>query len=413
MAEVGHVIHVDSTLYTTTSSTFSSPTGVDILNTELDGSSDYFVWFWAGINARDTTQRVGCRVHDGTSALANSTSEREARNAGSEALHVYNFMDRFTTPVTPVTYSLEFASLDNTTTCHINEARSLAIKLDDLQSADFFYDEDDTDRTSLSNVTWTDTASVTIGDGTSDYVVFLTTSWLIDSTSTDNINIRLEVGGVDRYFYTETGNDLNDILSVGGVTVIKAPAASTVVNVQVQAGDSPAINDQVNARIFALRLDAFEDFMAVYSDGVQATHSVVDTTAEVETVSKTTSTVATEDWCTIGGFVSSTSINNGGAMQGIMQFDDDGGGETTLCGDLTNADTQWNSSDVDQDNRIWAGIGEVPTVANGSTLRIDMDSREDADVSVSYTIDDTCLAAFTWELAPANIVIIVPKGPEF
>jgi hypothetical protein len=333
----------------------------------------------------------------------------EPENNATRSIHQFMWMERLTTPATTVTYSMEFASPDNTTTVHMRRASSLAIKLADLQAGDFAYDSNTDNNSPVASSGFTDGASIVIGDGTSDWLVFFTSYWLIDDTA-DDYRMQIDVGGTARCFCEEEGENAANTITWGGCTVLEALASSTTVKVQLQTASD--VHDSTNSKIFAIRLDAFEDFMATYSDGVQAT-AILNTTVEVDTVTKNPVVTANNqvEWCAVGGSFSNNADNTAG-LQWNLSYQIAAEGENVLCGTVTDNSADWKGHGNQISNLPWVGWGEVPNVDNGEALTIVQDSREDVDNDPVYTVDDSCCCAFTWELAPASgIVIPVPLGP--
>lgn len=402
MSELRHAVHNDFTRWTGTSATFAALTGVDLLSAELWGSSDCFLCFWAGYGGGNTADpHAFARIHDGAAALAYSDGRREPVNSGAEQLHPYMFMERKTLAATPETFALQQAS-NGTDTSWVNDSRSLALNLDDLQAADFAYDEDDMTAggkgTDVSSTAWVDGASVVIGDGVSDYKIFVTHHWQIDS-STDDYRVQLDVGGTPRCHIQDQGDKVTEIHASGFTTVLKAPAADTTVKVQVRT--TADLHDCDNTRIFALRLNAFVDFLAAYTDGVIVTHVTDNVTQEIDTISKTTDTGITRSWCALADNVHA-GLNRAQIAQSRLNQDIDAVGEVTVAGDLQDNDTGWRSSDTGASGVPWVGFGEVVDVPDGSTLKLILDARADYDTTPSWTTDDAGLAMFTWELVPVG-----------
>jgi hypothetical protein len=280
---------------------------------------------------------------------------------------------------------------DGTTSIYAKELITSLIDLSDLATDDYYYVDDTTGYTALDNSGWTDTASQTLGDGTSDWVFFYALKVTVDSTSV-GIRARITIDDVvvgAQYIDVE-GEDNNENMWIGGMCTADAVAASSsvVVEVQTDSATSGAM-DVAYARLFCLRLDQFEDHFTD-EDLTGATSSSFDTDTLIHSVSHTTDTVANANWM-IGWF--GRGDNHGENTKAIGTDLRDGTGTADrLCCD-TNSNAVGNgSSDRYPLGPMWA-VDQDLADATSKTYRVY--GNEEVDVSPAVGIDDQWMFGFS------------------
>lgn len=169
------------------------------------------------------------------------------------------------------------------------QVEQVAIELDDLDSGDYAYNEDTTGLFALDNTAWDASAAVTIGDGTSDYAIYACAHIAVNSTSA-SIRMKVTIDGTDigaQYMELE-GEDTAEEYWIGFMVTSDAVASSVTAQIEFQtdSGTSGA-HDVIESRIFALRLNAFEDYFTDY-DASDDDLTLADTTYLTHTVAHTT-----------------------------------------------------------------------------------------------------------------------------
>lgn len=403
MAEIGHNV-VQQTTAATRVGTWQTGTGMEILGSNLDASSDYLLVFFALVggnsaNANDFEFRVV--EEDGTPTVLTASEHRlEPRRTGSTLVgHAYAYMARVTTAATPNDYAMQLQTA-GVNTAHIAGMNAFAIKLDDVtENTDFFYDDDATSYTTLASSTYQDGAAVTIGDGTSDYLVISTAHFVVDAVAPEAL-LRIDVGGVVHGATITETEDTAEEYCIGTLAFVSAPSASTTVTTQVSNSGSSGDIDVDNNRIFALRLDAFEDHAGT-RDTTPTNITIAATDTVSGTLAHTTVTAASEDWM----FVALGVCDMGDNAKRIAPRIDD-----TTIGNIagTSGISYSPNGGVDEIGMLLAG--ELAAVANSTGLDIDFIAREAADVSPNPVVDETTIVAWTWELVAGGESILSPAS---
>ncbi len=141
--------------------------------------------------------------------------------------------------------------------------------------------------------------------------------------------------------------------------------------------------------IFALRLNAFEDFAAVRD--VSDTNITATTTDTVTgTLGHTVDTAASRNWFFLGFCNNDVGNNN---KQTARRIEDSSLG--VIDGNTT-ADV-WQNGSTDSVPILLAN--ELASIADTTVLDIDFIVQEAADVTPQPVIIETIIAGFTWELA--------------
>ena len=393
MAEVGHVYVEDNTHHASSSSTY-----VDVSNNSrlpaasIDASSEYLLVVGSMINANNTGNNsfeYQLFSDDVGGELSFSHARLEPRRSTNVTGHPYFYMDRYDSDGAPDDIDARYHTNGSVTGQQAN-IQMWMLKLDDLvEDTDFFWDEDLTVHSSLNSAAWQDGPSVTIGDGAKDFAIYYTAHVLVDSTSAA-IRLRVDVGGAPTNFIELEGEDSAEELCIGGLICIEAPAAGTVVKIQVQTDSSTAGAMDVDCmRLMVLDLDAFEDhFTKIEPTDVNIT--VDDTDFVTANVLHTTSTAASEDWA-IQGFAINDVDNSNKRTERMI----DESGVGLVCGNR--ADNAIQNSNTDQ--TPLQQLGQKDAVADSTSFDFDYIVREEGDVTPEPVIIDTWLFGFTYQLA--------------
>lgn len=265
------------------------------------------------------------------------------------------------------------------------------IDISDFDTGDYYYVDDTTGYNALDNSGWTDTASQTLGDGSSDWVFFYAVKVTVDSTSA-SIRIRLTIDDVvvgNQYLEFE-GEDSGENWWLGGMATADAVAASSDVVVEVQTDSSTAgLMDVEYSRLVAIRLDQFEDHFTDY-DAAGATISSVDTDTLIDSVAHTTDTVGNANWM-IGYFGRGDDHGENTKTIGVDLRDGTGTADR-LCSDTTRNICGNGANDRYPLGPLWA-LDQNLADATSKTYRVY--GNEENDVSPAVGIDEQWMFGFS------------------
>jgi hypothetical protein len=304
MAAIGYSLTVNETLASsaTDDTAFANVANATISGSSLDANSDYLIFVSAVVGGNSTSLQFEFRINEAVGgALSYSTHTQEPRFSGSPTGQPYFFMEKITTDASPTgnDYTLQFRCI-STGVARVQARMMMAIKLDDLSASDWAYSSDTTDRNAVSSSAWVDTsASVTIGDGTSDYLIFASSYWDTIAADDDARTV-IDVGGTEYGEILQEGENAAENFSCGTIAYVAAPSASSTAKVKIRSASDSL--DVSNAKIFALRLNAFEDYGGVrdVTAHTDMTQSAWNTTS---TLSITTNTAASRTWFFIGNSI--------------------------------------------------------------------------------------------------------------
>ena len=393
MAEITHAVATDQATRSTTSSDFVDVNAAaTIAAASQDADSDYFLFVRMQIGANTSSgNNAEYRVDNG-SVLLHSEARIEPRRSAIPTGHPYFYIKRLTTANPTTDMDCQFRYGGGAQTVRVQNQQMMMIKLDDLAAADFAYDEDLTALTALDDTAWTDGASVAIGDGSSNFEVYYYCHMIVDAVG-DSIRLRLNVGGTTFDIIQLEGEDTVEEYCIGGIAYLAAPASSTTVKIQMQTDSATAgLMDVECSRVFALRLNAFEDHFGE-RDTADISVTAADTETIVGNVLHTVDTAASRNWAIHGFTINDVSES---VKRTHYRLVEDAAGN--LVGDTV--DHMVQHGDADQVPLLL--FAEMTAVADATALDIDYTVQEEADIVPSPVFIDTHFVGFTWELASAG-----------
>ena len=373
----------NNTSWTNVSSTIKIPAA------DLTASTEYLLLMGMLVNgnsagqngfefrvAADTTEISGKTIN----GEAGSYQRMEPRRTGAGFGAAYFYMQKYTTPSTPVDINQQFQVQNSSYQSQCTGAWSLALKLDESddglhENTDYKYAEDETTHSALSSASWTDGASITIGDGSASWLVF---TYIRPEVNDASSSIRYRLGG-DLSGYTSTayaeyeGEDPVEVWQQGAMYVLSAVASDTAVTLQMQTDSGTAGGFAVGLnRIAAVRLNAFTQFAAdINTTGTEVTPE--DTWVEMVANKGFVVSASAADVAALGAFAYTTGDTNK-TLQ--MRMEDDGAeGE---WGGMNTYGMQISNGSSDRRILYYSGIN---TVSGTYTLSTDLDVQEKADVS--------------------------------
>lgn len=393
MAEIGHAYwnRID-TARTTSSATFVQlGGGADgIPSTDLAANTKYLLLASYGVGGNSTSvNEFEFQMSGEGATLSYSHSQIESRRV-SAGQH-YFYLTEITTDASPSDCYMEFKG-NGTDTARVEYQWQLMLAVDDLAAGDYVYDEDTTALTSLDNSAWTDGASVTIGNGVSDYLVAIFAHCGVDST-TAGIRVRLDVNGTAFDHIELEGEDTVEEFCIGAFLCVANPGTNVTAKVQVQTDSATAgLMDIDCTRIMAIRLNAFEDNF-FERDATDVPITAIDTDFTVAATTHTTATAASRDWV-IGGY----TVQDVGEHTKMTRRRIDEATLGTLIGGHS-ADRLCQHGATDQVPSSWAVV--QAGIANATSLDLSLVIQEDTDVTPNPSNIDGNLFGFTLELAAA------------
>ncbi len=293
MAEVGHWVAEFEKRMSAATVGLAALSGHEIVAANLDASANYIyiiqdLLMGSSTSVNDFQFRLdGAGIASGSETLM----RYEPRNTSSIIGHHYFYIEKVLTPT--VSTDLEGQGGNVSTAAVTMRAiawHGMAIKLDDLASADYAYSRS-TNTFGLNNSFWRAGASVIIGDGTSDYAVFIHTQGSANASGV-RLRWRLEMAGAAEGLFNELeSEDSRDEYQVGSFLYVPNPGTSITAQVAFQTNSSTANQwSSHRSTIFALRLNAFEQYFAKRGS---ATVSVAAADTEYTSVSNPFLTGAT------------------------------------------------------------------------------------------------------------------------
>ena len=405
MAEVTHIIkRAVGTSHTRKSTTFATPadSGYKFAAADLEASTEYLIVVFGGLGGSNTgNNSYQCRIEEvsGAGVLTGSVMRVEPSQIGTFQVRTYTFLAKFTTDSTARDIQFQIAS-DGIGTAHTRGIMMMAIKIADLNSADFAYAEDTTGIATVSSSAWEDSlASITIGDGSSDWLILGMTNFGMNSIA-DDARMVLDVGGTEYSEVQLEAEDLTNQYCMGNAVYLAAVASSTVAKVKVRTtGDVPDLD---HAAIMAIRLDAFEDHFGELDTTTDVAMSAIDVPVVAQIMNKTTVTGAARKWMCIGSCIEDTGSSAG--LTGRWVEWDVGGSDIEIAGEKTlgaNQNTEiWRQQTTDR-VPIQIGGETASAVANDAALRFDLKCWEGRNTGPTPHIVESVMAAWTWELAAA------------
>lgn len=395
MTEISHVVNQSDGVVTDSTDSWTSHTNKRVDVNALNASTDYLVGMFAQIGGSSTAaDDFQFRIRSETATLTGSEARIEPRRSSTTSGTSYGWVGVYTTSSTPETdrdLRLQTNS-DGINDCYLGDFYGFALSLGDLDAADYETSEDLTSNANVASGSWTNGASITIGDGSSDWLVFSSSHWLIDAAS-DSIRFRIDAGGTAHGEIQLEGEDTAEEYCVATLAFLSAPASQTV---QAQIRTTSGSNDCDRTFIGAIRLDAFEDHAGV-RDTTATAITTVDTDTVSGTLTHTVSTPSARNWVFFGLGINDVGDNDKRTHRRI---------EDSSLGSIAGNTTDHVVQNGDTDEVPMMLLGELSSVADAASLDIDYIVQEEADVTPNPTIDETTIVGFSWDIDSATQAVV-------
>jgi hypothetical protein len=401
--DLTHFVKGDPVRRTRTSATPVEETNYTISWSDLTGAGfgngdDVIVLVWAALNQVSANNYVRFQVgfgttYSGRSDESDSYASIEPRTNVEDEANSYFWMDRRTLVTNENIY---FSLWSPANAAYCNEFKCVVLKLDDLDTDDFLYQE--TTPSGDAPATPTDGASVTTA-ASGDWLFLGMTRWLCDST-TAAAWTRINVDGST---YCETGiegEDTENEWPETAMAYVDSLASSKVAKIQYYVQTS-STHDCVGTKIFGLRLDAFETYWGTKTTST-VTYSAVDTYYDAA-ANASLSVASTGNFIAIGYFVNDVT-DYGKRPYGRITVDS----------------TEWPSSNYNR-NAWVQNAAATPTedwlslvvgygsVSSGSR-DVAFEVAEDVDVDPTYDCIEQNVALFSVAMAGAGPQTVTPAG---
>ena len=401
MAELVHYVKQDLTARTSTATTAEESTDYTITWANLTGAGfaagdDVMVLVGVKMrnsNANNSTKfQVGLgttyagRADETDSLMVQETAQTSAGG------HQYFWMDRRTLVTSENIY---FSKWVETGTGTYETFFCLVLKLGGLSTNDWAYAE--TTPSGDASVTYTGGASITT-PVSGDWLVFAFTHWLIDLAN-EGLFTRINVNAGTTVGETQSDSENSaDEQVLGTITYQASLGASVSVQVEYRV-ETAATHDCNSTKVFALRLNAFQDHDGVRSTNT-ITHSVLDTFQE------------------FAGFPTYSKSTTGNVIALAFPFHTTNESTKRPYGQVQLSNADWDAANRNRaaafDNGLAARIGPLMWAygsVTAGTLDWDFDIAEDTDVTPSYNCVEQVAAVFSLELASVTPEVGVYPPP--
>ena len=402
MAELTHYYADDATLYTTT--TDGEITGYvvnwsDLTTAGFAGGDDVVMVWQMTFNNEATSGESWMDMREGSAGYASATQKAISRVEGNnsvppnERTQPLVWFDRFTLTANNNFY---FGAA-RTSGAHTNHGNFTVMffGLDDLGANDFEY-ADNAPATTNPTTYNTDGASVTLG-AAGTWWILAEADWDM-GTSSSNVYVAIDVAGTDRWEITHEREDSDEERLLGSFWA-ESLSASDVCRVRYKT-DSTTHNCDRTA-IFALRLDAFEDFDIQVSATTPAlTHSSVDTYQE------------------FGGFPTYTPSQTGNVCLFGATRNDLPGSTNGVYGRIQVGGTDWPTTNLWRNTYASHGASDVSCLSMLGVASLTTGSKDvDFDCAEDFTTgsgsDGRVCVAFSLELAGGAASNAMPMAAHY
>lgn len=396
---VGHVVVKSFASQQSTSGTYVDKTGATIAHASLDDNEDYLVYVRATHTnlTSQSTAANGIRVtYDNTVTSWSEKLWEGVIGITNVQAQEYSWCGVISSGTTG-DLQIEFKSGNGTDTIDVGYCTLLAIKVSDLTlNTNIFHDEDlilvELDDGNFPPTNYeTLGASLTIGDGTSDYLVFGCVE-IGDMLSGGNVvqaRVRESLGNTFKEACMYQRSDASDEFTRAFTMLYEAQAATTL-TIEATCQGFPA--DAKRSFLAAIRLNAFVEHFTDYDPDPDESGWSFPLEVEVATLAET-ATVTSANWGFIGA-VTDTYAGSGLGEPAFLRLDIDGAGDITIGGDET---WKYQCNPTSRRQTRFA-VSDNQSISSGETIDADMVYDTPASASTAGCTE-ALLVGFTWELA--------------
>lgn len=363
-------------------------------------SGKYLIVALAYLSSNSATLEKRARlVHgpDGSeAAFTDATYDIEGGGAGANAGDLASWMYVWDQPGTAEQVKVQIASTGaDDVTCHLSQI--FALRLDDLAASDWTYAEVTTDYTNTA--TFADQAAVTFTpNGTDGWLLIGHVVWDVnDAANQFEARLNDSVAGALEPLLSLEGEDAATEERCGLLVRAQTPsAASHTFSVQARNDVIGTANVVLSSRIFALRLNAFRQHFAEYTEAEITTLDAM-TNAETATVTPD----VTGDWFYIGSVTADEKTGVTNEFRIRLQDDNDG----SMGSDPAYGDDQPQDWAMDSTDQFPFQIFKLKSLTSGGPRTINVD----AQLTTGGAFEDRGLYGFSLELPAAGAATRVQR----
>jgi hypothetical protein len=372
-------------------------------NANID-AADYIVFCASLIGGSTETENYVAQLAEGTGEIDNSYIRTDITSGNSGTNHGvthYGLWKKTFSGTSNFNHQIGLDSTPTTDTVSTARVSLVMIKVDDTDTAtdalhsgdyEFSGNASQVDVESGTINTWIDLESITIGNGSDDYLIIATARQKGGSFS-GTFDYRIDAGGVVTDTLHRKRASTNEYISAGIMTYLTAPSTDTIVKAQFQTNTS--LGDIGSNAIVAIRLNAFDDYAAVRREGSPYVDiTAVDTDTIGATLTHTTdhTSASTEDWMFFGW----SQISEKDTSKRLDTFMDQGG--VTIAGD--HSGSYQDTYDNDTPGAIWGhALVNERNMADATDVDVEFGHQEEGDVTPNPVIETTTIVGFTKEKA--------------
>ncbi len=373
----------------TTSTTYVARTGATIAGSNFTVGDEYLV-FCSAVGECNTSIVTGNRIRLTLNGggMAGAEMEFEGGGASITTGFPFEFMSTFTYAAgdLQLQHRLNGAGVGTILT---NEVRMLCVNLTDI-GTDNFKKSISQATINLLDTSYKDLgASITIGNGIDDYIVFFCVQFENSSGGTTSFDIAIDDGSTQiQWFETEIENT-TDIYNRVGMFVHQGGASTTYKPVG-RITNVGATGDVIFSSLVAIRLNAFEQHeINIVVDPADPANANEYSLAS----DSFTSTAPTSDWAFFGRIVESWNLSgfSGGTK---VQTNIAGAGLLDTAWD-TDVRRRSNDNANDFESKLQYPT-TVKNVANGATVVVDQ-RHIPAPAFATNVITESLLVSFSWK----------------
>ena len=369
----------------TEDSTWQNVPSAQLDCSELTVGNDYLLiakWLYRSINTSNNAHR--CRLTYNSTELTGSVSRHENMGGLSGDGRNLSFVGTFT-HVEGGNVQLQNNS---TIASFVSGVEMVAIDITQItESTQTSVDNTGVTLTNGSQV-YSSAATVDIGDGSSNYLVFA--CGRVDGVAAgSNCQLIIDVAGTDRVLSDIEAEDSNDEFVNAVATVVEAPAADTTITVEALSETAGALF--TNAFVCAINLDtAFADYLHHYT----AASGNLGAADPVTVADLNFSSIEAGDYGALG-FTRGEYTSSGFGAGYEVAVDVDGGGYSAISGVRTSNRIEPTNPNDEQNPELRLPTADHTAEAGeDTTFRFRMDTAADGTGQRNAF---TSFVAFKWE----------------
>ena len=396
MAAIGYASATEVTEQTHTGDTDWTD-ALEIADAAITDSAEYLLIVTAQINGNDANEQFGFRVVIGTTPTLMTGSNAVIEPYNGSTRPNYMYVKKFTASASAGENIIKFQIQTISNTAKIVKADTIvmvALNLDGLDAADWFYGEDDDTGAPTAHTTsfadFATTGAFTPANTNDDWLVLFGANIAVNVTNS-SFEYRLRLDGStatpadDAPLFNEEGENAAEqrVLGLSRVHTLSAAAHQFWVQGRDDSGGGGSFDHRFSS-VFALRLNAFQDHAFVWTEA-ELTLSVDATYEEIAAIAPNIGPV-TSDVIVIGSAVCDVGVV---AREARIQ--------ATVGGTVTPTGRDKIDSkgyDATDENSLFTMF--VLTSQSGA-LDLDLDGQ--VSVVADAKIEDRSFAAFSTELA--------------